>query len=115
MRFSGEQLPSVPCMVHMSKTTAGVILPWMMAEVARASDIGHRYVEAVIIPRRQALANHISDAIESGELRKDLDVELAIDLITGPWVYRLLISGGEMPSTDPNTLLDLVMGGIASP
>ena len=26
---------------------------------------------------------------------RDLDVELAIDVLTGPWVYRLLISGGD--------------------
>ena len=50
--------------------------------------------------------------VERGELRADLDVELAIDALTGPWVYRLLIAGGDADaiySLDPAALLDLVL------
>jgi hypothetical protein len=53
--------------------------------------------------------------VERGELREDLDIELAIDLLAGPWVYRLLISGGVLAPTDPNALVDLVFEGISSP
>jgi hypothetical protein len=61
------------------------------------------------------MAEVLRRGVERGELRDDLDVELAIDILTGPWVYRLLISGGELPSIDPQMLLDLIMGGIAAP
>ena len=82
---------------YMSKTTAGVILPWMMAEVARASDIGRRYAETVIIPGRQALANHISNAIATGELRKDLDLDLAVDMLLGPLIVSKLLGPYRTP------------------
>jgi hypothetical protein len=55
--------------------------------------------------------------VARGELRADLDVELTIDLLTGPWVYRLLISGGDPDALfrlDPSGLLDLILGGIAA-
>jgi AcrR family transcriptional regulator len=82
---------------YMSKTTAGVILPWMIGEVARGSDIGRRYAEAVIIPGRQALANHIANAIETGELRKDLDVDLAVDMLLGPLIVTKLLNQYRTP------------------
>jgi hypothetical protein len=53
--------------------------------------------------------------VERGELRADLDIELAIDVLTGPWIYRLLITGGDMRGMDPQRLLDLVLGGLAAP
>ena len=38
-----------------------------------------------------------------------------IGLVAGPWVYRLLISGGKLPEVGPEGLVDLVLSGIASP
>jgi AcrR family transcriptional regulator len=81
----------------MSKTTAGVILPWMIAEVARGTDVGRRYAETVIIPGRKALAGHISDAVSSGELRSDLDVEMAVDMLLGPLIVSKLLSRYREP------------------
>lgn len=82
---------------YMSKTTAGAILPWMIAEVARGSAIGTRYTEAVIIPGRAALAGHITDAIADGELRQDLDVDMAVDMLLGPMIVNKLLAGYRTP------------------
>lgn len=82
---------------YMSKTTAGVILPWMIAEVARDSAIGRRYTEAVIIPGRTALAGHIEAAIAKGELRQDLDVDMAVDMLLGPMIVNKLLAGYRTP------------------
>lgn len=82
---------------YMSKTTAGVILPWMIAEVARDSAIGRRYTEAVIIPGRKALAGHIEAAIAKGELRQDLDVDMAVDMLLGPMIVNKLLAGYRTP------------------
>ena len=34
--------------------------------------------------------------IERGELRGDLDLELALDVLGGPLFYRLLVTGGPI-------------------
>jgi AcrR family transcriptional regulator len=75
----------------MSQSNAGAVLPWMVGEVARGSDIGRRYAETVIVPGRRALGRHISDAVERGELRSDLDIETAVDMLTGPLIVGKLL------------------------
>lgn len=82
---------------HMSTTTAGAVLPWMIGEVALGSDVGHRYVEAVIKPGREALAGHISQAVGAGELRSDLDVEVAVDMLLGPMIVTKLLGSYRAP------------------
>ncbi len=61
------------------------------------------------------MAEVLRRGVARGELRANLDVELTIDILSGPWTYRLLISGGELPPMDPQPLLDLILGGIAAP
>ena len=73
--------------------------------LAAATSVG----AATFMPRM------LAESAERRELRPDLDVELAVDLIGGPWVYRLLISGGKLPEVGPEGLVDLVLSGIASP
>lgn len=97
---------------YMSKTTAGVVLPWMIGEVARGSDIGHRYAEAVVIPGRQALARHIAAAVESGELRADLDVDLAVDMLLGPLIVTKLLGSYRTPHEGwDEELIDALLDG----
>ena len=35
-------------------------------------------------------------AIERGELREDADLELLIDMLVGPVIYRFIVTGGDM-------------------
>lgn len=96
----------------MSKSTAGVVLPWMISEVARGTEIGRHYVEAVIVPGRAALAGHISQAIDSGELRSDLDVDLAVDMILGPLIInKLLRSQRETREGWTDDFIDALLEG----
>jgi AcrR family transcriptional regulator len=85
---------------YMSQSTAGSVLPWMIGEVALGSDIGHRYVEAVIKPGREAMAGHILKAVEDGELRQDLDVEVAVDMLLGPMIVTKLLGTYRPPRED---------------
>jgi hypothetical protein len=48
--------------------------------------VGRHYAQAVILPRRALIAEAIRRAMEIGSLRPDLDVQLAVDMITGPAV-----------------------------
>ncbi len=83
----------------MSQFRGGSIFPWLVGEVAAGSDLGRRYADTVILPRRRALVAMITEAIERGELRSDLDVEVAVDMITGPAILRKLF--GPMLPADP--------------
>ena len=92
----------------MSKTPAGNVFPWVVGEVAAGTEIGRRYAEAVILPGRKALAAHLALAQERGDLRQDLDLELAVDMITGPLIVRKLM--GDYRSADGDWAEKLVDG-----
>jgi hypothetical protein len=47
--------------------------------------------------------------IERGELRGDLDLEIAVDLLLGPIYYRLLISGEPLTGAFVDRLVGAVM------
>jgi hypothetical protein len=66
--------------------------------------------------REQVLARRVTGAsavlqrgIERGELRPDLDTEMAIDLLFGPIYYRLLMSGEPLTSAFIDRLVRAVM------
>jgi AcrR family transcriptional regulator len=98
-----------------ARVGAATFMPRMLAESAGDPEMQAIFYENLVAPRRAVMAEVLRRGIERGELRQDLDVELAIDVLTGPWVYRLLISGGDMRGMNPRPLLDLVLGGIAAP
>jgi AcrR family transcriptional regulator len=98
-----------------ARVGAATFMPRMLAESAGDPEMHAIFYENLVAPRRAVMAEVLRRGIERGELRADLDVELAIDVLTGPWIYRLLISGGDMRDMKPQTLLDLVLGGIAAP
>ena len=91
--------------------------PRLLAESAGDAEMHAIFYENLVAPRRAAMAAVLRRGVERGELRADLDVELAVDVLTGPWVYRLLISGPDPEAiyrADPTALLDLVLGGLAA-
>jgi AcrR family transcriptional regulator len=94
---------------------AATFMPRMLADAAGDADMHAIFYENLVAPRREVMAKVLRRGVARGELREDLDIELAVDLLAGPWVYRLLISGGELPDIDPPALLDLVLSGIAAP
>jgi AcrR family transcriptional regulator len=93
---------------------AATFMPRMLADAAGDPEMHAIFYENLVAPRRATMAEVLRRGVARGELRADLDVELAVDLLAGPWVYRLLISGGKLPDVDPEPLVDFVLGGIAA-
>jgi AcrR family transcriptional regulator len=92
-------------------------VPRLLAEAAGDPEMHAIFYENLAAPRRAVMGAVLRRGVERGELRPNLDVELAIDILTGPWVYRLLISGGDpaVYRIDPAALFDLILGGLANP
>jgi AcrR family transcriptional regulator len=89
----------------------------LLAESAGDPEMHAIFYENLVAPRRAAVGEALRRGVARGELRPDLDIELAIDVLTGPWVYRLLISGADATAihgADPSGLLDLLLQGLAA-
>lgn len=72
------------------KTKAGEALPRMVWEVASGTPLGHAYFEKVMKPRFGWLLESLAAAKERGELRPDLDVDLALASVVGSMMFLRL-------------------------
>jgi AcrR family transcriptional regulator len=90
------------------------IIPGVLGELQRNPAFARAYVDRVVHPRRQALLELLTRAVEGGELRQDANVEQIADLLAGPPFIRLLPLGLP-PVTEryAEELLETIWRGIA--
>ena len=90
-------------------------MPRMLSEVAHDADLRMIFYAALVQPRRDAVAAIVRRAIGRGEIRADMDVDLAVDLIAGPMVYRAVITGGDVEQIGERAMqvLDAVLEGLS--
>lgn len=97
-------------------TGQGQLYAWMVAESERNPHIAHKYKSLVVERRRQLLSSVLRKWRERGELRPDVDIEIAELLVTAPMlVYRVHWNPGEEPPADlAARLVDAALCGIGS-
>jgi len=95
-------------------TNFATLMPRLLAEVAHIPELQEIFYEALVQPRRDTLEAILRRAVERGEIRPDSDVELAIDMLAGPMIYKLIITGGDLEqvATMPARVLELVLDGL---
>ena len=73
-------------------TDSGPIVAGLVAQAQHDPEFAVRFRERFITRRREILRALLERGKESGELRADLDLDLAIDAFYGPIIYRLLFA-----------------------
>ncbi len=71
----------------------------LIAEAQFSPEVAEAYRQHLLGPRRAAMRAAIQRAIDTGLLREDLDVDLAIDLLLGPLYQRLLLGHAPLDET----------------
>lgn len=69
-----------------------VVAPRLLAEAAGDAELHALFYENLVQPRRRAVGAIMERARGRGEIRDDIDVEMAVDMIVGPMIYRGLIA-----------------------
>jgi AcrR family transcriptional regulator len=64
--------------------------------------------------RRGPFRHILSEAVRRGELQPTTDIDLVIDLLTGPAFYRRFIAHWRPPENYASTVVDHVLGGLAT-
>ncbi len=95
-------------------TRFATLMPRLLAEVAHIPELQEIFYAALVKPRRDTLEAILRRAIERGEIRPDTDVELAIDVLAGPMIYKLIITGGDLEhvATMPARVVELALDGL---
>lgn len=91
-------------------SASGRLLARLVGEAVDNPELARVWRATIVAPRRARLASLVGRAVERGELRSDTDVDLAVDLLLGPLLYRRLVTGTPMPR--PEELVEAVWDGF---
>jgi AcrR family transcriptional regulator len=98
--------------VKFLTTRKGRVITEIIAEGQHDVQLADIYRKAYFTPRREISKQILERGILRGELRKDLNLEVTIDLIWGPIFYRLLITGEVIDETFVKKLINYAFEGI---
>ncbi len=90
----------------------GDLLRALVAEAQFDSELSHALVEIWVRPRRALATEILKAGIATGELRSDIDVNVAIDSLYGGLYYRFLIRYAPLSPEFAGELADMVLNGL---
>jgi AcrR family transcriptional regulator len=89
------------------------LMPNLIGAMAQKPELAKAVRDRFLGGRRRALAEVLRRGVERGDLRPDLDLELALDVLGGPLFYRLLVTGGPLDEQLAEGVADLILRGFA--
>lgn len=99
--------------VEVYRGRPGRLMPGLVSAMARHPELARVVREDFLRARRSALRTVVRRGMERGELRADVDVELALDFLGGPLFYRLLVTGGPLDETLARGVVEVMLRGMA--
>ena len=100
--------------VATSHSDIGRLLPCMVGATVSNPALAAAYRDRILDPRRARIAEILRAGVAAGELRADLDVDLAVDQVVGPLLYRLVFARDEeLPAGHCARLVDALLAGLA--
>lgn len=91
----------------------GRLMPNLVSAMAERPELARAVREGFLVRRREALTAVLLRGVERGDLRRDVDIELVLDILGGPLFYRLLITGGPLDDQLAEGVTDLILRGFA--
>ena len=73
-----------------------LLMPRLLVDAVDDPDLFDVFRAALVEPRRAAMRDLLRRGVARGELRAGLDLDLAVDMLAGPMIYRVLIEGGSI-------------------
>ncbi len=96
------------------KTDKGRVITELIAQGQFDTEVASAYRTRYFIPRRVIAIEILERGIKRGEVKKDLDMELCVDIIFAPLFYRMLITGSEMNHQHIKDVVEYTMQGIGT-
>lgn len=89
------------------------VMPAVVDAISRDPKLARSVREGFLERRRAALSVVLERGVQRGDLRPDLDFELALDVLGGPLFYRLLVTGGPIDKDLADGVAELMIRGFA--
>jgi hypothetical protein len=98
----------------LNDASTAVAVTGLIAEAQSDPDLARLFREQFVASRRALTQTLLEQGIARGELRADLDLDLAIDALYGPIWYRLLLKHATLDDRFATALVDQLLCGIKS-
>jgi len=98
----------------VTETPFGPVIRALLSQIASNPVLGDPFRASVVQARRDEIGRVVARGIARGDLRDDVDVELATELLVGPVYFRLLF-GGELNQLVAERIVAAVLAGYAAP
>jgi AcrR family transcriptional regulator len=98
----------------LGTTLMGRVMQGLVSDLATDPELGRSFRERIVAFRVSEVRRVLERAVERGELRPDVDVDLVHELLFGPVYYRLLLSGGALDKGLAARIVDAVLPAIRS-
>jgi AcrR family transcriptional regulator len=98
--------------MYRDRATQG-LLSGLVAAMARSPLIADAIRGGFLAARTALMRAVLVRGVERGDVRADVDLSVAIDLLRGPLLMRALMSGDRLDEAFVTRLLDVVMRGLA--
>jgi AcrR family transcriptional regulator len=95
-----------------SRTPAGRAGICIMAEQGTHPDLVEALRTGMMTRRREIFAVALQRGIKRGEIRKGIDLDVAVEMLLGPVILRLLIRREEVPAGIPAATVKLLLRGL---
>jgi AcrR family transcriptional regulator len=100
--------------VHaVAETEFGPVVRALLSQIAVNPAIGEPFRATAVRARREAVASVVERGVARGDLRPDVDVEVATELLVGP-VYFRLVFGGALDEDFATRVGESVYRGFAA-
>ncbi len=101
-------------LVELMNSPRGQIIATIIGGGQTDTELLTAYRENWLQPRRQLAKQVINKGIEVGELRNNIDVDVVIDALYSSIFYRLLLKHAPLTEEFVDTLVDVMMQGLAN-
>ncbi len=94
----------------------GALMPRMLGYARTNPELFGCFYDRVLAPRRENLKQVLIRGIERGEVRRDIDLDLAVTMIIAPTFFTATVGMGGRdvtPGSGPTDFVDAVLRGLA--
>jgi AcrR family transcriptional regulator len=107
-----DLLQHLSALTRFHQTPQGQALVHFLAEGQSDPDFQEDFWDCFLRVRRKEVANMLHRGMARGELRDDVNVDLMIDLIYAPMVYRQMIGFGPLDEEGVKKYVSILLEGL---
>ena len=84
----------------------------LMTEMQDDPEFAHMVRERLLAPQLDAIADRLRAAQQAGQLRADLDLPVAVELLVGPLYHRWLLRTAPLTEDYADTVTELALRAL---